>query len=877
MAMRSFSAHVMTVRDPFHPCRSRDIRPLDCEAPIRALAPATDKPFVILRNGEAVLRKDWDQPVADGDLLAVVLLPQGGGGGGSNPLKIILTIVVAYFAPYLGGALSSAMGVTSAAGIAAVTAAVGMVGAALVNAIIPPPPPPSPNGGAQSNYASASPTYSLTAQGNMARIDGAIPIQYGRLQVFPDFAAAPYVEYAGNEQYLYQLFCVGVGEFEIEDVRIEDTPISAFEEIVWEVVPPFHPVTMFPHAVTTSVEVSGQEAVYSTVLGPFVANAPTTSANRLAVDVVTPRGLYYANDSGGLDARTITFRVEVREIDNDGAPLGGWFVVGDETITAATTTPQRRSYSYDVVEGRYEVRLTRTNTKDASSRAGHELSWAGLRAYLTAGAVFGDVTLVAMRARATNNLSSQASRKVNMICTRKLKVWDGEAWSAVPVPTCSIAWALADACRTIGLPDARLDLDGLLALDAVWAARGDEFNGRFDQTLTFWDALTKIARAGRAKPYMQGGILYVMRDQAASLPVQTYSMRNIVRGSFSLEFVTPTQDTADAVEVSYFDRTAWKPRRVLAKLPGSSAAKPAKVELFGVTGRDHAYREGLYLAAANRYRRTLIKFATEMEGYIPSYGDLIAISHDLPQWGQGGEIVSWDTETNTAIVSEPLTWESGQTHYIGLRRRDGSLSGPYVATAGADAFHVTLDSAPDFAPYTGQEEERTHYCFGWGETWRQPARVLAIRPKSVTQVEIEAVNEDPAVHAADVGAVTPPLNYSQLPVFFTAPVVTGLTARSMPDAVERMIISWQPAAGADHYLVEQGPGDGTWTRIGEPSAASFSATALYNAATIIRVAAVGLTRGPWAEIAYALGADYMWGADPGAAMWNADDSTPMWN
>ena len=65
------------MRDPFHPMRNREVRRLDCAGPIRAIAPQTDQPFIILRNGEAVLRADWDQPVEAGDLLAVVLLPQG--------------------------------------------------------------------------------------------------------------------------------------------------------------------------------------------------------------------------------------------------------------------------------------------------------------------------------------------------------------------------------------------------------------------------------------------------------------------------------------------------------------------------------------------------------------------------------------------------------------------------------------------------------------------------------------------------------------------------------------------------------------------------------------------------------------------------------
>ena len=98
-----FKAQCVTVRDPFHPAKSREIRTLDCAGPISALAPETKQPFIILRNGQAVLRADWDQPVADGDLMAVVLLPQGGDDGGSDVLRIVLMIVVLvvawYYAP----------------------------------------------------------------------------------------------------------------------------------------------------------------------------------------------------------------------------------------------------------------------------------------------------------------------------------------------------------------------------------------------------------------------------------------------------------------------------------------------------------------------------------------------------------------------------------------------------------------------------------------------------------------------------------------------------------------------------------------------------------------------------------------------------------
>ncbi|MDO8605160.1 MAG: host specificity factor TipJ family phage tail protein, partial [Phaeospirillum sp.] len=175
--------------------------------------------------------------------------------------------------------------------------------------------------------------------------------------------------------------------------------------------------------------------------------------------------------------------------------------------------------------------------------------------------------------------------------------------------------------------------------------------------------------------------------------------------------------------------------------------------LFGCTAKDHAQREGLYIAANNRYRRRMVTFRTELEGMIPTYGDLVAITHDMPRWGQGGEVVDWRAESTkppwigaVLMLSEPLTWTEGASHYLALRRRDGSLAGPFRVEPVADAPTLVRLAEPlTITPYTGGSEERTYCSFGPGQAWAQTARILAIRPRA-EQVEITAVAEDARVH-----------------------------------------------------------------------------------------------------------------------------------
>ena len=702
-----------------------------------------------------MLRDQWHKiTIGLSDIVTFITLPQGGGGGGGKILRSVLTIAVMVAAPYAGAALAGAIGVTSTIGVALVTAGVAFAGSALLNVLVPPPLPSTSLNSGFGNTPAASPTYSLQAQGNQARLSQPIPVVYGRHIVYPDLAATPYSLYQNNEQYLHQLHCIGQGEYDLEQIRIEDTPISSFEEIDYEIVQPGDAVTLFDTDVVTAPEVAGQELLSigdgGDWVGPFVANPAQTNCHQISIDIVMPRGVYYANDSGGLNNRTITWQFEARQIDDDGTAIGVWQTLGSETLTAATNTPQRMTFDYAVAVGRYEVRALRTDAKDTSARAGHELRWGGLKAVLDQTPDFGNVTLIAMKMRATDNLSQRSSRMVNCLVTRKLPVWDElTGWSA-PQTTRSIAWALADIARSQyggKLDDSRIDLTQLKALDANWQSRGDYFDAVFDQTVTVWEALSRTARCGRAVSFMQSGTVRFVRDEQRSIPVALFSPRNIVKNSLKIQYLLASDDTADSVTVEYFSKETWQTAEETVSLPDSTSDQPARVRLFGCTEKAQAIREGKYMAAANRYRRRLVTFQTELEGLIPTYGDLIAIAHDMPSWGQGAEVIAVDD--NVLSLSEPLEWsdELGD-HFISLRKAGGSVSGPWLVLPGETPNQVVLQDELDFTPYTGELQERTHIAFGAGEKWSTLARVTAVRPRGEL-VEISAVAENPVVHTAD--------------------------------------------------------------------------------------------------------------------------------
>lgn len=892
-----------------------------------------DRPVICVFNGEPLLRRDWGREVTVNDAVQFVVMPQGGGG--KKLLRAVALIALSVVAPIVAPIIGGAIGITSAIGISLISAGLVIAGSFLINALLPPDTP-------NSQQIAASPTYSLSAQGNSARLMEPIPRLYGRHIIYPDFASQPWVTYEGNDQYLYQLFCLGVGEYDVEEVRIEDTTIwdkvdgfsPTFNDVQMQIIQPGDPVTLFPAAVITSVEVGGQEPLcldgdrkvnlsgsritmsesgakekldfvavgdslnisgsaaddgdytvtatsgdgewvevddtftgesgvtvnLTTVqwIGPFTANPADRDTDKLQVDLIYQRGLYYTNDDGGLNSLSITVQVQARLIDSAGDPLGSWSTLEDFSLSKKTATPQRVTRSYGVTLGRYEVRIRRTTNKLANTRYANDVQWGALRAFIPDDNTFDDVTLMAVVMRASNQLTDQSSRRFNTIQTAKVPVWNGTSWSA-PQTTRSPAWAAADILRNgvygAGLPDARIDLPALLALDSTWSSRGDKFDAVFDRKQTLWQSLTQVLMAGRAQPLLIAGKVSFVRDEAHTITRGVMTPRNIIRGSFETTHILYDEDSPDAVIIEFLDERTWEQNEVLCKIAGSTEDNPARVQLFGVVNRTHAWREGMYHAAVNLYRRVFASLTTEMEGRLLIRGDSVAVSHDLVRWGQSAEVVGWDAAMRMLELSEPV---DDTVEVVGLSDRRGRLWGPVeVADISADGYTLTLD-ASDLASvegaqgtipvYLAADQEPTRAMCGTLDTYSKKFKVVSTKPDKGGNVQMVLTNDDPRVYAADTGTVPDDVSPYGPGIVPDAPVATGLVVSQDPASPESPVLlnaGWNAAPGATSYVVQASLDGVTWDTVYDGALTSaqftFEAGAIY-----VRVAAVGALRGPWA-------------------------------
>lgn len=745
--------HEFNVLDPLS---NRRVFRGDVGLTLRQLAPVSDLPTLCRYNGELVLPEDLDWIPTQDDHVSFLTLPKGGGGNVSmQVIGVVLIVVGAFYGnPNL---------IAAGAGL-------------LISGLIPVPSAVSAL--APSAQNSPSPTYSIQLGGNSARIGEAIPVVYGRHLIMPDFATQPYSEFTSNgDQFYHALLCIGqCDEFTVEQIMIDDTNITHFSDVELQYVGPNFalPLSLVDTAVVNAPEVAANDLVFGKYVGPFAACGAGLQAVFIGIDIFCPKGLYFAENDGTLTEKTASWFVEARKITNKGSVSGDWFLIGSESLTDSSNKAIRRSYKYAITPGRYEIRVSRLEIEDTNNRAGHALQWGAMRAYLNIPSPLEPTaTFLALRIRANSQLSGLSQRRIGLIIRRWLPTWSpGGGWAA-PAETRSIAWALADVLRNVdygaGLPDYRIDLQTLYELDALWTVRGDTFNGVFDKRLTIWQALTTIARAGRARPIMRGSVFTFIRDSQQELPVALYSMRNIQRGSFNIDYTMVNDDTGDGVEIQFFNEDTWSSDFVRLPSPGViESTNPANMSMMGLTNTNQVLREAAYIVADAAYRRSAISFTTEMEGYLPSYGDLIAVSHDLTGWGNSGDIE--ELVGTTATTTEDLLWSVGDNYCI-LIDDQGDVHGPFkVGTDPNPRTMHFIEVPPPGLIYTGTDRERTRYAMGPANLYAKMCRVISISPKNGDTVQIRAIVEDNRVHAAD-------LPYQQ------GPEVTARLGRYAPDGI----------------------------------------------------------------------------------------------
>lgn len=238
-----------------------------------------------------------------GTTVMLRIVPMGGGGG-KNPLRTVMSLAIMAASPALSGALAGAVGQASLFGISAgklITTGVGLLGRLALNALAPPGKP-------RFSGQKESPTLFIQGARNQLSPFGRVPRVLGKHRFVPPLGAMPYTETIGNAQYLRMLFVWGYGPLQISDLKIGETPLSAFDGVEVETRQGFDtdaPLTLYSNSVLQNdlgVTIKNSDG--------YVTRTSEADADEISVDITLPRGLLKFTNSGKKLATSIQVEVQ---------------------------------------------------------------------------------------------------------------------------------------------------------------------------------------------------------------------------------------------------------------------------------------------------------------------------------------------------------------------------------------------------------------------------------------------------------------------------------------------------------------------------------------------------------------------------------------
>lgn len=179
----------------------------------------------------------------------------------------------------------------------------------------------------------ATESYRISGAKNEAKPYEPVPIVLGKYKVTPPYAAAPYTEWRGDDEWFCMLVTFGAAPLHIENIRIGDTPITEYEyemeylewylktdpegvrriwpdDIAQEVVDVdlLHPIEQQDKGTYTNADKSFE---INPDLG-WVTRTSSGSADQVEINVIAPRGAF-----SGEDNRMACFQYQYQDNDSD--------------------------------------------------------------------------------------------------------------------------------------------------------------------------------------------------------------------------------------------------------------------------------------------------------------------------------------------------------------------------------------------------------------------------------------------------------------------------------------------------------------------------------------------------------------------------------
>ena len=587
----------------------------------------------------------------NGDVVNIAIVPKGGGrgGGGKKILGIVASIAIAIAAPYAAaGMLGTVIGGTGAMaaglGTYALAAGIAVAGNLLLSAIMPKPSMP---GFDRMDFKNSN-TYGWNKPTNQAMQAQVVPKVFGTHKITPPLIASHIIS-DGDKQYFNGLYALNDGEIkDIREIKINDEPIENFKGVAYEIRNGLNNQNIISNFNDTSYDKNIGKKL-NPDLSYSLAQTDGNFVTSLSVTLVFPRGLYYANDKGGLDGYSVNVRVEYSA---DGK---NWTAITGQTISAAQTSTFRRVFRVgNLPPNKYNIRAKFETAPNTGSRYASDCYLEYVTETVSDDFIYPKTALLAIRALATDQLNGGAPR-ISAVVT---------ANSDNP----------SHICRKI-LEDSGVESLRIMPSFNEWANFCEEkslkCNIVFDSELSVRKALDTVSLLGRASVLQAGSKFDVIIEKAGLIPAQSFlfGMGNILSDTFKQNFL-PLVDRANFIEITYYDKNKdYEPSVVSVgqiAAGNSRVSNKSSVTLVGCTDEAQARAYGRFTLNCNRYLTETIEFEADKDSLVCRYGDIIKVSHDTPQYGFSGRLLE-DSGADFVILDRDLDTVGGVKYAIQIK------------------------------------------------------------------------------------------------------------------------------------------------------------------------------------------------------------------
>lgn len=616
---------------------------------------------------------------------------------GDDTLRSILSVAVLvsavalgqFYAPMIAGgllpasftgygAVAATAGTLSTVGSLA-TAGFAIAGSLLLNAMIP--------ARGLGDKDKGTDVYAITGLQNSSNPGGVIPSILGRHRYAPVYAAPPYTQVVGDDQYVVAAFLFGHGPLNLYDLQLGDTPVGSYKDIQIEVRagnPDDEPLLLYPQ------QVIEEQLAVSLKSGVENIRQTARDATECEVDIAFVQGLLRYNDDGDAEWTYVTVQVHQRPVSG-----GDWSLAISLEIRGSEQKIIRRGLRWTLpTRGQYEIKVTRLTGDSTDPKIIDRSDWSAIRSFRTESPFnFGrPLAMIAIRVRASEQLNGQLNN-FNAVASLLCKDWDAPSQTWVVRETSNPAslfrHVLQGPANAYPKTDDQLDLVKLQEWHEFCAAKGLKYKRVHDYDATRLDVLADIAAAGRATPHDDGVRWSVTIDRPQTTYISAISPRN----SWDFQGSTPQVLFPDGHRVQFIDETnGYNQAERIVPFPGVSANQVQITEdlpMPGVTDPGQIWKAVRRRQYELIYRPHTYTVSQDIESLVLSRGDLVPLNHDVLDRDHvaarvrfvSGQIVTLDT---------PVTMQPGRSYACVFRKSDGSSVRRAVITVAGETSNLTL-------------------------------------------------------------------------------------------------------------------------------------------------------------------------------------------